>query len=180
MALTAKQAAFVREYLIDLNATQAAIRAGYSVKTAAEIGRQNLIKVEIAAHIAEAQANRAKRTEITQDRVLAELAKIGFADIKSYVAYKTALTKIGTDDNGEAIIDYAHVIDVRDSEEVDGAPISEITLKDGTLKFKLHDKVAALEKIGRHLGMFNDKLTLKGDTDNPLQVVFNIPRPKGD
>lgn len=77
--MTPKQQRFVEEYLVDLNATQAAIRAGYSAKTAGQIGEQNLKKLEIAAAIAEAKAQQAKRTEITADRVLAELAKIGFA-----------------------------------------------------------------------------------------------------
>jgi phage terminase small subunit len=71
--LRARQAAFVAEYLIDLNATQAAIRAGYSAKVANRIGSENLSKPVIAAAIAEAQARRAERTETTQDYVLARL-----------------------------------------------------------------------------------------------------------
>lgn len=70
MALTAKQQAFVREYLIDLNATQAAIRAGYSAKTAGAIGEENLRKPEITAAVQEAMDARAQRTEITADYVL--------------------------------------------------------------------------------------------------------------
>ena len=80
MALTPKQTRFVQEYLIDLNATQAAIRAGYSAKTAFAIGHENLSKPNIAAAITEAQAKRAERAEITADRVLEELGEIGFAD----------------------------------------------------------------------------------------------------
>lgn len=68
--LTPKQEAFVREYLIDLNATQAAIRAGYSQKTANEQGTENLAKPSIRAKIDAELANRAKRTEITADWVL--------------------------------------------------------------------------------------------------------------
>jgi len=68
--LTAKQESFVAEYLIDLNATQAAIRAGYSEKTAYSIGQENLTKPEIAAAVAAAQAERSERTEVTQDYVL--------------------------------------------------------------------------------------------------------------
>ena len=70
MALTAKQAQFVQEYLIDLNATQAAIRSGYSEKTAHVIGQENLKKPAIASALADAQNDRAERTEITQDYVL--------------------------------------------------------------------------------------------------------------
>ncbi len=73
--LTPKQARFVEEYLIDLNATQAAIRAGYSKKTANEQGAQLLAKLSIRQAVAEAQAIRSKRTEITQDEVIQGLKK---------------------------------------------------------------------------------------------------------
>jgi phage terminase small subunit len=76
--MTPQQEAFVREYLIDLNATQAAIRAGYSAKTAGSQGERLLKNVEIAEAIKEAQAKRAERTEITADRVLQEYARIAF------------------------------------------------------------------------------------------------------
>lgn len=76
MAFTAKQEAFVREYLIDLNATQAAIRAGYSAKTAGWIGPQLLAKTHIAEAISKASEDRAKRTEITADKVLTDVEAI--------------------------------------------------------------------------------------------------------
>ena len=75
MSLTPKQARFIEEYLIDLNATQAAIRAGYSKKTANEQGAQLLAKLSIRQAVAEAQAIRSKRTEITQDEVIQGLKK---------------------------------------------------------------------------------------------------------
>ncbi len=77
--MTAKQQLFVDEYLIDLNATQAALRAGYSEKTARSIGAENLSKPDIEKAIADALEARRLRTEITQDRVLEELAAIAFA-----------------------------------------------------------------------------------------------------
>ncbi len=73
--LTPKQARFVEEYLIDLNATQAAIRAGYSAKTANEQGAQLLAKLSIRQAVAEAQTIRSKRTEITQDEVIQGLKR---------------------------------------------------------------------------------------------------------
>ncbi len=75
MSLTPKQARFVEEYLIDLNATQAAIRAGYSKKTANEQGSQLLAKLSVRQAVAEAQAIRSKRTAITQDEVIQGLKK---------------------------------------------------------------------------------------------------------
>lgn len=78
MALTPKQKLFVDEYLVDLNATQAAIRAGYSEKTAYSIGNENLMKPEIAKAIQNAQQKRQERTEITQDCVVQEIADNAF------------------------------------------------------------------------------------------------------
>lgn len=169
--LTAKQIRFCEEYIIDLNAGAAAIRAGYSEKTAYEIGYENLRKPQIAEFIQRLKDERSKRTEITADRVLQELAKIGFADIKSYVSFKTALTRIGYDKEGDEIIDYATVVELKDSEEVDGAAISEVSLKDGSLKFKLHDKKGALDSMARHLGMFNDKV--KVDVEGEINHEHN-------
>ncbi len=92
--LTAKQAAFVAEYLIDLNATQAAIRAGYSVNTARAISSEILAKPDIQAEIAAAMKARAERTEITQDKVLADVEKIKLDAMRS---------KIGKDGTEEMI-----------------------------------------------------------------------------
>jgi len=79
--LTAKQAAFVREYLLDLNATQAAIRAGYSEKTAVQQGPRLLGNVGVAAAIMKAQASRAERTQVDADWVLRRLADEADADL---------------------------------------------------------------------------------------------------
>lgn len=91
--MTKKQKRFVEEYLIDLNATQAAIRAGYSPGTAQQIGSENLSKLVISNAIAKAMADRSKRTGINQDRVLQELARIGFAKITDIIDPETAKIK---------------------------------------------------------------------------------------
>ena len=80
--LTDRQARFCEEYLIDLNATQAAIRAGYSEKTANEQGARLLANVSVQEKIAELKAERAKRTEMTQDSVIQELAAVARAEVK--------------------------------------------------------------------------------------------------
>lgn len=166
--MTPKRATFIREYLTDLNATQAAIRAGYSKRTAALIGAENLKKPYVAEAIRIAMAERAAKTEITAERVLRELAKIGFANMDNFM-------KLTPD--GSAVLDFSNLTPEQ------AAAISEITVEefmDGAgeearpvrrVKFKLHDKRAALVDIGRHLGMFNDKLTLKGDAENPLTIL---------
>lgn len=86
--LTPKQQRFIDEYLVDLNASQAAIRAGYSARRADAIGYENLRKPEIAAAIRDAQAARSERTGITADRVLAELWSIATADYRELVQVK--------------------------------------------------------------------------------------------
>jgi len=181
MALTDKQKRFVEEYLLDLNATQAAIRAGYSAKTAGSIGEENLRKPEIAAAIQEAQDARSKRTEITADRVLQELAKIGFADIRKAVKWgATVMVPVTPDEPGAEIVraidpmeDDERLMAVRahtpialiPSDQIDddtAAAIAEIRQTKEGLAIKMHDKKGALVDIGRHLGMFKDKLELSG------------------
>ena len=161
MALTPKQSRFVEEYLIDLNATQAAIRAGYSEKTAHTIGHENLIKPYIAAAIQEAQDSRSRRTEVTQDRVLLELARLAFSDLRQFTGWGP------------------HGIQMKDSEELgdhDAACVQEVSLhRTGsgyTMKFKLHDKTPAIKMLGQHLGMFSDKVDLT--VTDPEKVLAKI------
>lgn len=164
--LTAKQRAFVREYLIDLNATQAAIRAGYSEDTARAIGCENLTKPDIAAAIEAAMKNRAERTDITADRVLKELAKIGFSDIRKAIKWQgTLVTEEDNPDGGDTLVIKNVVtnnVTLISSDEIDdetAAAISEISQNStGGIKLKMHDKKAALVDIGRHLGMFVDRV----------------------
>lgn len=82
--LTKKQERFVEEYLVDLNATQAAVRAGYSAKTAEQMGYQLLQKTSVQKKLEESIERRSKRTEITQDRVLDEIGKVAFRDAADY------------------------------------------------------------------------------------------------
>lgn len=170
--LTNKQKKFIDEYLIDLNASAAARRAGYSAKTANRIASENLAKPHIQAAIQKAMQEREKRTKITQDNVLEELAKIGFADIKDFLSYRTEKTLIDISDEGEKVYGYQQIVNAKPSEEVDGAVVNEISIgKDGTFKFKMNDKMKALEMIGRHLGMWNDKLQLGGDIEIDVHLV---------
>lgn len=117
MKLTEKQKRFIDEYLIDLNATAAAIRAGYSEKTANEIGSQNLVKLSIQKAIAERLKERQQRTEITQDFVLTNLKEI-----------------------------------VQRSMQHEGAD-----------EYDPRAAAKALELLGKHLGMFTDKIKLEGE-----------------
>lgn len=152
--LTDKQKRFCDEYLIDLNATQAAIRAGYSQKTAMQIGEQNLRKLEIQEYIQKRMKDREKRTEITQDKVLQEIARIAFDDIKNYLRFYT-------DEEGNVRTE------VKDSDTIDTRNISEVSCgKDGQFKFKVYCKDNALNMLGKHLGMFTDKVESKNVNEN--------------
>ena len=163
--LNDKQRRFVDEYLIDLNATQAAIRAGYSAKTAYSIGEENLRKPDIAAAVALAQAERAARTQITAARVITELAKIGFADIRKAVNWRANVTALVEDDDGTPRMAVTNEVCLIDSDKIDdetAVAISEISqTAQGGLKVKFHDKQAALVNLGRHLGIFTDKTVME-------------------
>lgn len=189
MALTAKQGRFVEEYLIDLNATQAAIRAGYSEKTARSQGQRLLTNVDIEAAISAAQAKRSERTGITQDRVMQELARIGFADIRKAVQWGVSPaddSSENADPNGLNV----YPVSLVPSEKVDddtAAAITEVSLTAQGVKIKLADKLGALEKIGRHLGMFGNERPDEGDapglninitSDAPVKDV-RVTRPEG-
>lgn len=171
MSLTPKQARFVEEYLVDLNATQAAIRAGYSEKTAEVIGYENLRKPQISEVIAQRMADRAQRTEITQDKVLRELAKIGFSDIRRAVGWGASVAEADSDEPtpGSVWLIPSEQIDAETS-----AAISEVSQTAQGIKIKLHDKRAALVDIGRHLGMFKDKIEHTGPDGGPIQNVTRI------
>ncbi len=146
--MTKKQKRFIEEYLIDLNATQAAIRAGYSPETAGSIGNENLKKPEIRARIDTAMAERSKRTGVNADRVIEELAKMAFINAADVIDPKTATIK-------------------EDALPEDTAAIQSVKVKtfgEGGLEreIKMADKIKALELLGKHLGMFKDKVEVSG------------------
>lgn len=144
--LTPKQRKFVSEYLVDLNATQAAIRAGFSQKTARAQGQRLLTNVYIANAIAAAQAKREKRTEITQDRVVQELARIAFGNSRSVMSW------------GPGGLVLRNSNDLNEDEAALVSEVRETTTKDGgSMALKTHDKLKALELLGKHLGMFEKK-----------------------
>ena len=150
--LTPKQRLFAQEYLVDLNATQAAIRAGYSRKTARKIGQENLTKPDIQAVVDEALEARAERTRVTADKVVTELAKLDFSDLREVASWGSfGLTwKDSENLTGEAAacvqeINYKH--EVRYDQ-------NGYRVETGTMKMKLHDKKGALKMLGEHLGIF--------------------------
>ena len=125
-----KQEKFCIEYLIDLNATQAAIRSGYSEKTARQMGTENLSKPVIQQRIQELRLQASAESGVTPARVLKELEYIAFASSES------------------------------------------ITRGDGSMRLTMHDKLAALDKIGRHLGMFVDKHEVTGAQELVIRHIL--------
>lgn len=152
--LTDKQTAFVREYLVDLNATQAAIRAGYSERTASRIGPQLLGKTCVREAIEKAQAKRARRVEVTQDYVLSNLVE---------VVERTMQRAPVTDRKGEQVTD-----------------------EEGRAVWTFDAKGAnrALELLGKHLGIFMDKLKaeVSGPDGGPVasEIVVRFVEPGGE
>ncbi len=160
--MTGKQERFVEEYLIDLNATQAAIRAGYSPKTANEQASRLLAKVNIQAAISKAQAERSRRTGINQDRVIRELAKVAFLNPVDVIDMDGATIR------GEA--------NREDTAAIASVRVKTIPTDDGPIterEVKTYDKLKALELLGKHLGMFTDKLKLEGGV--PVVLYDDIP-----
>lgn len=190
MALTPKRKRFVEEYLVDLNAARSYRAAGFAGNdnVCAVEGHRLLSDPNVAAAIAEAQTKRSERTQITQDRVLAELAKIGFADMRKLLRWTGNLPKMDEDEaeeTGEVSISVANFVQLFDSDELDdeiAACIAEISqTKDGALKVKLHDKQAALVSIGRHLGMFNDRVVVEHvDRAQELDRFFGGEKVNGE
>lgn len=175
--MTPKQQRFVEEYLIDLNATQAAIRAGYAASGARTEGARLLADADIAAAVDQAMAERSMRTNITQDRVLRELARIGFVDIRKVVTWTNGAAGFDeqeAEDTGEVRISIANFVMLTPSDQIDpetAAAISEVSqTKDGALKVKMHDKRGALVDIGRHLGMFKDRVEVTGKDGGAIEI----------
>lgn len=152
--LTDKQKEFVRQYLVDLNATQAAIRAGYSMKTAYRQGADLLQKTSIREAIEKAQAKRARRVEVTQDYVLSNLVE---------VVERTMQRAPVTDRKGEQVTD-----------------------EEGRAVWTFDAKGAnrALELLGKHLGIFTDKIRaeVSGPDGGPVasEIVVRFVEPGGE
>lgn len=156
--MTPRQEAFVREYLIDLNATQAAIRAGYSPKGAEVLASNLLRNPKVADAIKEAQSKRAERTEITADRVLQEYARIAFYNPGRVLRV-----------NRDGLL----VVDFSEATEEDYRVLAEVSTEQGAsrlddegnptvsvfkVKVKHQCKLQALNALAKHLGMMTDKV----------------------
>lgn len=156
MALNEKQERFCEEYLIDLNATQAAVRAGYKARSARQQGSDLLSKAAVRARIDELKAERSRRTEISADRVLTELARVAFYNPRDVLDFRTAqvLEKATEDDlrviAGVKVKYVPHKTEDGDFEEAIEREV------------RLCDKLKALDMLAKHLGVY-DKTAAASD-----------------
>lgn len=164
-----KQKAFCEEYIKDFNGTQAAIRAGYAKKSAPGQASRLLMNANVSAEVSRLMAERSKRTKIDADRVLEELGKVAFANMSDYIT-------IGAD--GDPYVDLSALTPDQ------AAAIGEVTVEDFTegrgddardvrrIKFKLNDKLRALDLVGKHV----DVQAFKERVESENQHVHKIER----
>lgn len=164
--VTAKQARFVEEYLKDLDATAAAIRAGYSARSAKQHAHALLTKPHIQSAVAEAQAARSKRTEIDQDYVLARMVEIDQMDVLDIMADDMSLRPVS--EWPRVWRQYLSGFDLAEMFEGRGDEREMVGI---LKKIKWPDKIKNLELLGRHLGMFRDRVEHTGPGGGPIEVA---------
>ena len=149
--LTGKQQNFVNEYLIDLNATAAAKRAGYSIKAATEMGYENLTKPHVAAEVAKRRQRMIEKLEITQEMVVQELAKLAFSNVGDYLRI---------DADGEPYLDFSDLTEAQTA-----------ALDTG---FRLADKHNALVSLAKILGFMPTRVTVSAPDGGPVRLGLTL------
>lgn len=156
MPLTLKQSRFVEEYLVDLNGKQAAIRAGYRSATAEAQASRLLRHVGVRVALENAMKARSERTEVTADRVLNELAKIAFSNMKDYWPQPGERVDLSRLDEDRT----AAIKEITIEEKVDRAGVLH-----RHIHLRLHDKIGALNSLARHLGLFTDRHVIENSIE---------------
>lgn len=154
--MSEKQRRFVAEYLVDLNATQAAIRAGYSVKTAESQGSRLLRKVQVAEAVQAGQAKRLGKLEITAERVLREIACLAFSDVRKLFDATGRLRPIHElEDDVAAALGSIEL--EREKTTRKATDVEEVTVEECVVKVKEWDKLRALEMLAKNLGLVKEQ-----------------------
>jgi len=166
--LSPRQAAFVQEYIIDLNGTQAAIRAGYSPTSAGETGCELLKYPNVAAALEKAKAQRASRVAVTQDSVLHEMSLLANASVDHYFVDEHGDLKAKPEAPDGAI---RAVASIKKTTRIDKD--DNITY---TVEFKLWDKPGSLKLMGRHINLFPDRVEHTGAGGGPIETVSKVER----
>lgn len=166
--LTPRQAAFVAEYIIDLNGTQAAIRAGYSPATANEQAARLLADANIAAAVERGKAQRAARVNVTQDQVLQEMALLANSCVEHYVIDDEGQVQLaeGAPDGAMRAIQ-----SIKRKTRVHYDSQQNVVGKTYDVELKLWDKPAPLKLMGRHVGLFPDRVEHVGKGGGPIEVA---------
>ena len=154
--LNDRQTRFVEEYLVDLNATQAAIRAGYSVKAAGKIGHENLRKPEIASEVERRKAQQLDTADLSAVRILEELRRLATVDVRSFFQSDGSLKPMAewTPEQGAAVSSMEVII--KNAEAGDG-------ITDRIHKFRLWDKPRSLEMLAKHFALLTEQMQVKGE-----------------
>ena len=169
ISLTARQARFVQEYLLDLNATQAAVRAGYAPRTANREGTRLLSNAVVAAAVAAAQAKRADRVQLSQDEVLAELRDVLRSDVRDFEVADSGMLTLrpqAPDRAWRAVQSVKHKITTR--------TLGHATETDRDIEIRLWSKTDAIRLAMQHLGMLVEKHEHTGKDGAPLHCTFVI------
>ncbi|HSA31947.1 MAG TPA: terminase small subunit [Candidatus Omnitrophota bacterium] len=174
--LNDKQMAFCREYVVDYNGTQAAIRAGYSKKTANRIAYTLLTKIDIQREIARRESLIENKTTVTKEKIIRELSLLGFSDMQDHITIDDSgcVQAVGID---ELPIGASRAIkkvkERRIIKSVQGTAKnpSEDVILESTLEYELHDKINPLINMGKELGMFRDRPEFTGDVT--LRIVYD-------
>jgi phage terminase small subunit len=171
--LSDKQRRFVAEYLVTLNATQAAIRAGYSEKTAGSQGERLLKNAEVQKSVQAGASKRLDKLELTGNRVLEEMARLGFSDVREWfdeTGRLRPLHELG--DNAAKAI--ASIEIVREKTTRKEGETEEVTVEERVVKVRAWDKVRALEMLGKYYGLLKDRVEHTGANGAPIEtrVVF--------
>lgn len=171
--LMPRRQAFVEEYLVDMNAKQAAIRAGYSPRGAKQIGSRLLTFVDVQVAIQERQQARRDRLQLDGDRVLRELSRLGDSDLRNYISWGPDGVRLK--DSSDLTEAHARaVLEVRETRRTirqgKGKRIEEVQIR-----FKLHDKKGALDSLAKAHGLFAKHSAMK-HLDTLLEVVLLVLR----
>jgi phage terminase small subunit len=154
--MTVRQAAFAREYAKDLNGAQAAIRAGFSARSARRLATRMIKNPVVVAEVHRRLKRLSVQADVTVDKVLRSLALVAYGDLSSVIRIE----------NGRVV-----VVDTDALSPDQRAPLAEISSTDSGVRVKLHDKVKALELLGKYLAMFTDRHEVTGEDGGPLVVV---------
>ena len=174
--MSPKQLAFIKEYVVDFNGSAAAERAGYSSKTARIIAAQLLSKINIQQAITELQTERSNRLGVTADRVIEELALVGFSDIGEIMDFSgSEIRLLPANRISQKARRSIASVKVKRHVETGIGPDGPIEIPVEVIEFKMVDKLSALDKLGRYLGLFVDReASGNGNANIQINIVERL------